>query len=191
MNSANLHKEFAENPDSWHNYHLLVDSNEETFDQSDIPRNVICQELNKIKTKRTREVVDLGCGKAQISDYFMQRNDTRFHFQNYDHISIDESRIITQDISDLSGLIEDDSIEIAILSLAMWGSNCKDYLLEAHRILESSGELYIIEPTKRWTNAEVETIVPADRLRKILIDSGFTIMREKIDKFALFVCAKL
>ena len=66
----------------------------------------------------------------------------------------------------------------------MWGSNCKEYIKEAHRILETNGTLYIIEPTKRWTNEE-----PADRLRELLL--GFIIKKETIEKFTMFIAVKI
>jgi hypothetical protein len=187
MTSKNLHTEFQSNRQLWSEYHSLVEENEKTFEKEDIPRNVIIGELNKIKTKRTIEVVDLGCGKAQIALHYQY--DNRFHFNNYDHISIDNNIVIEQDISSLP--LEDNSVEIAILCLAMWGSNCEEYVAESNRVLETSGQLYIIEPTKRWTNMDIEPIEPADRLRRLLKDNKFTIIREKIDKFAIFVCMKI
>jgi hypothetical protein len=186
MTSSNLHNEFQTNREQWSEYHNIVEKNEESFAKEEIPRNVIITELDKIKTKRTIEVVDLGCGKAQIASHY--KHDKRFHFHNYDHVSFDNKLVIEQDISTLP--LDDDSIEIAILSLAMWGSNCKEYITEAHRVLETSGKLYIIEPTKRWTNVETEPIEPADKLKQLLEVNKFKIMREKIDKFAMFVCMK-
>lgn len=176
--SDNLHQEFREDPEKWHHYHEIAEANEETFPTESIPRNQIIQELEKIKTKRPKQVIDMGCGKAFISKHF--EGDTRFKFTNIDHVAIDE----TVQIGDISKLpFEDDSVEICILSLAMWGSNCKEYISEAHRVLETNGTLYIIEPTKRWTNE-----FPADRLRELLQD--FTIKKEIIEKFTLFVAIK-
>ena len=122
----------------------------------------------------------MGCGKAHIARHFQG---TRFKFINLDHVACDET-VTACDISNTQ--IEEDSVEICILSLAMWGSNCKDYLREAHRILESNGILYIIEPTKRWTDAE-----PADKLHALLEESGFRIVEKTIAKFSLFICSKL
>lgn len=178
--SDNLHEEFQEDPELWHHYHKIAEANEETFPTESIPRNQIIQELEKIKMKRThsKQVIDMGCGKAYISKHF--QGDTRFKFTNIDHIAIDET-VQSGDISKLS--FEDDSVEICILSLAMWGSNCKEYISEAHRVLETNGTLYIIEPTKRWTN---ET--SADRLKELL--NNFTIKKEIIEKFTMFVAIK-
>ena len=130
----------------------------------------------------------MGCGKAQIANHFA--NDTRFTFINYDHVSSKEN-VLVQDISN-NGL-EDHSVEICILCLAMWGSNCHDYVREAYRILESGGKLYIMEATKRWTDESVvEGGQPADKLKKLLEESGFQIDSKKssVEKFSLFVCTK-
>ena len=190
MNSKNLHQEFNDNPDIWHKYHQIAEENEKSFPEDDIPRNRIIQELNKIKTKRTKQVVDMGCGKAQISEYF--QNDSRFKFINYDHISSNEN-IISCDISDTP--LEDDSQEICILSLAMWGSNCREYTLEANRILESGGKLYIIEPTKRWSEQDEQgNIIPekeGSKMKRLLEENGFKIVEKSIEKFCLFVCIKI
>ena len=131
----------------------------------------------------------MGCGKAQIAQYFA--SDKRFHFANFDHVATHET-IMQCDISHLP--LVDNCVEICILSLAMWGSNCGDYLDESYRVLETGGILYIIEPTKRWTSVSVEVtdqeIVYGDRLKQWVQERGFQILREKTDKFCLLVCVK-
>jgi ubiquinone/menaquinone biosynthesis C-methylase UbiE len=93
----------------------------------------------------------------------------------------------SKDISSLP--LEDHSVEICILCLAMWGSNCHDYVKEAFRILESGGKLYIMEATKRWTSV-AEGGPPADKLKTLLEESGFKIVKSSIEKFCLFICSK-
>ena len=187
LTSQNLQKEFQETPELWHQYHAISEENEKSFPEESIPRNRIIQDMNEIKGKRTRTVVDMGCGKAQIADHFA--NDTRFSFINYDHISCKEN-VLVQDISNTG--LEDDSVEICILCLAMWGSNCHDYVREAYRILESGGKLYIMEATKRWTDESVAGGPPADKLKTLLEKNGFQIDSKKssVEKFSLFVCTK-
>jgi superfamily II DNA or RNA helicase len=191
LTSQNLQKEFQETPELWHKYHAISEENEKSFPDEYIPRNRIIKELNEIKGKRTRSVVDMGCGKAQIADHFA--NDKRFSFINYDHIS-SKQNIEVKDISNTG--LEDDSVEICILCLAMWGSNCHDYVREAYRILESGGKLYIMEATKRWTSVatesefEVEGSNPAGKLETLLEESGFQIVKSSVEKFSLFVCSK-
>ena len=178
MRSDTLSEHFENDPTSWHHYHEVSESNEASFPTELIPRNQIIRELDKIKTKRPKRIIDMGCGKALISKHF--KDDKRFEFINIDHVSIDET-VTVGDISNLP--IEDDSVEICISSLALWGSNCKDYIKEAYRVLETNGILYLIEPTKRWTDKE-----PSDRLRETLKD--FKIIQENVEKFSFFVANK-
>jgi tRNA1(Val) A37 N6-methylase TrmN6 len=71
----------------------------------------------------------------------------------------------------------------------MWGSNCREYIQEARRILESIGKLYIIEPTKRWSELEEHgAAVHGSKLRQVLEDAGFHIIESSIGKFSLFIC---
>jgi hypothetical protein len=183
LTSQNLQKEFQETPELWHKYHAISEENEKSFPNEGIPRNRIINEMTEIKGKRTRSVVDMGCGKAQIADHFT--NDSRFTFINYDHVSSKEN-VLVQDISNTE--LEDNSVEICILCLAMWGSNCHNYVKEAYRILESGGKLYIMEATKRWTTDGDEA---GKRLKSLLEDTGFQITKQSIEKFCLFVCSKM
>jgi ubiquinone/menaquinone biosynthesis C-methylase UbiE len=184
MRSDTLAQHFIDHTTAWQDYHCISETNEESFPSESIPRNQIIRELEGIKMKkdRTKDVLDLGCGKALIAKHFQDKGDTRFNFTNIDHVAINES-VQVGDISKLP--FQDESFEICILSLAMWGSNCKEYIQEVHRVLESGGRLYIIEPTKRWTDTETE---PAGRLREWLKD--FKILQESIEKFTFFVAMK-
>jgi hypothetical protein len=190
MNSNNLNRLFKENQHEWTRYHEIAEENEKSFPEDQIPRNRIIQELTKIKTNRTKIVVDMGCGKAQISAHFT--DDKRFQFLNYDHVSF-QPNIISCDISNIP--MEEHTVEICVLSLAMWGSNCKEYIAEANRILESGGILYIIEPTKRWSpKDELGNILPemeGHRLKILLEKNGFHIVNKSIEKFSSFECVKI
>jgi len=199
MTSNNLNKKFKENPELWYKYHELSDLNWQSFNESDIPRNRIINELNKICKQRTIEVVDMGCGKADIAKHFNTTSNTntkkRFEFLNYDHISCNND-IISCDISNLP--LESNSKEICILCMAMWGSNCAEYIKEALRILETNGKLFIIEPSKRWMHKEgIEKIEGTEGLRlKSLLESveldgyKFKIINQDIQKFCYFDCIK-
>ena len=191
LKSENLKKEFDDNPELWHKYHTISEENEKSFPTQDIPRNRIIQQLNELKVRKdkVKRIVDMGCGKAQISQYF--NNDKRFEFINYDHISSNDT-IISCDISKIP--LEDNEVDICILSLAMWGSNCEEYIQEASRILESNGLLYIIEPTKRWSdkdeNGNIIEGKEGSKLTNLLEKNSFTIKKQCVEKFCLFVCIK-
>jgi superfamily II DNA or RNA helicase len=185
MRSDTLAQYLVDHPTAWHDYHGISETNEETFPSESIPRNQLIYKLEQLQMKKDRpkDVLDLGCGKALIAKHFQDKGDTRFKFTNIDHVAINE----TVQVGDISKLpFEDNSVDICILSLAMWGSNCKEYIQEVHRVLETNGILYIIEPTKRWTETETE---PAGRLREWLKD--FHICQESIEKFTFFVAMKL
>jgi ribosomal RNA-processing protein 8 len=191
LKSSNLHKKFKEEPELWHNLQAIIEENDKSFPEDELPRNRVITELLKIETIRKKLVVDMGCGRGQIAEYF--QNDSRFEFINYDHVSSNDT-ITSCDISHTP--LEDNSVEICILSLAMWGSNCEDYVKEANRILESKGELYIIEPTKRrrWSeydeNGNMIEGKEGMKLKALLEDNGFQIVEQSIEKFCMFVCIK-
>lgn len=192
LNSKNLNKLFQETPSLFYEYHEMAAKNEESFPGNEIPRNRIINEIKKIKSKRQMIIADLGCGLAKIAEYF--KNDKRFIFHNFDHIAINET-VTKADISNVP--LNNDSVEICILSLAMWGSNCQKYLKEAHRILETHGTLYIIEPTKRWSEKidgslnSIPTGKEASKLIELLEKNNFKIIMNSVNKFAMFTCVKV
>lgn len=185
MRSDNLANHFQQNPNDFAEYHRVRDECFQTFEPEDIPCNRIIAKLNKIKTKKGgKHVVDMGCGTAKISEHF--KDDKRFHFINYDHVAINDA-VQVCDISHMP--LEDDSVNICIMSLALWGSNCEEYIKEAYRVLETGGNLYIIDSTKRWSE---EGKQDANILKEILKKNGFRMDEEeiKIDKWCYFECLK-
>jgi len=189
MTSANLSNMFKSDRNLWIEYHAISEENEKGFDEDAIPRNRIILELSKVKTKRPKVVVDMGCGKAHISKYF--KENTNLIFYNYDHISV-SSNVIECDIAHIP--LEDNMVDYCILSLAMWGSNCQEYLREAYRILDSNGKLYIIEPTKRWSElSESGAVIEGTescRLIGMLLETGFKVETSSFDKFSMIVCSR-
>ena len=90
--------------------------------------------------------------------------------------------------------LEEDSVDICIMSLALWGSNCEEYVREAFRVLETNGILYIIDSTKRWSD---EGFQDGGQLKQMLETNGFTNITSlslKIekwdDKWCHFSCTK-
>jgi len=123
----------------------------------------------------------LGCGYSEIAQYF--GNHSRFKFHNFDHVS-SSPIIIERDIRDTG--LNDYSVDIAILSLAMWGSNCNDYLSEIYRILDTGSKLLIIEPYKRWYDIEKDE----NRLILQLEKEGFRIDNTIEKKFMFIIASK-
>jgi superfamily II DNA or RNA helicase len=189
MHSNNLAQYFKENPNDFIEYHRVRYECFKTFEDKDIPCNRIIEELKKFKTKKTKQVVDMGCGTAQISEYF--KEDVRFEFTNYDHVAINN----TVQVCDISHMpLQDDSVDICIMSLALWGTNSEEYIQEAFRVLDSQGTLYIIDSTKRWSEKdEFQNIIPeqeGNKLKQLLEKNNFNIVSSNIDKWCLFKCTK-
>lgn len=84
---------------------------------------------------------------------------------SFDHVAIDES-VIACDMAHTP--LEDESIDIAVFSLALWGSNYEDYFKEAYRLLNYDGLIYIAEPTKSYDETQ------RAELMEILKRNGFT-----------------
>ena len=191
IKSEKLHQKFKDDPQLWEDYHEIRKQNFASYEKESIPTNRIIKELKKIKTKRQKVVVDMGCGKADIAHYFKKKKDDRFLFYNYDHQSGGDEIIQEVDISELP--LEDASVEIAIMSLALWGTreNCIQYIREAYRVLESGGKFYISDSTKKWSPNELTKENGGELLRNLLTENGFKIISEDIGiPFCLFVCSK-
>ena len=186
MTSENLNIEFKENPEKWHEYHKISKANEESFPEEEIPRNKIIKYLENLPGKKKKVVADLGCGFAEINQHF--KHHSRFEFHNFDHHSSSEF-VVSRDIKNTE--LEDYSVDIVILSLAMWGSNCKkDYLKEAYRILDTGGTLLIAEAYTRWNKELDDYGKPVNRLVNLLEENNFTIIEKIENKFMFIECRK-
>jgi hypothetical protein len=184
-NSQNLNTYFKEHPRKWNEYHKISKENEGSFIEEEIPRNKMIMYLENLPGKKHKVVADLGCGFAEINQHF--KDNSRFTFHNFDHISTNDY-VISRDIKNTG--LDDYSVDNAILSLAMWGSNCKEYLKEAHRILDTGGTLLIAEAYKRWNKELDEQGNPINRLVKLLEENNFTIIENIENKFMFIECRK-
>jgi superfamily II DNA or RNA helicase len=189
MRSENMALYFQENPQEFVEYHRVRDENFQTYDPADWPYNRIIMELEKIKSNRRRSVVDMGCGTAKISAHFQA--DRRFQFTNYDHVAINE----TVQVCDITRMpLEDNLVDICVMSLCLWGPNKDQSVSEAFRVLDTNGTLYLIDSTMRWSNTdELGNIVgtAAQRLGELLLGTGFQIASHNVeDKFCMFICVK-
>jgi len=191
LRSDNLATKFREHPQLWHEYHDIAEVNEASFPVGEIPYQRVISFLNThlstFHPKKQKTIVDMGCGTARVQLAFADRLNITFH--NLDHVACDE-RVTLADIAHTG--LEDGDADVAILCLAMWGSNKEEYLTEAFRLLDPNGRLIIVEPSKRWMDETGQ-----HRLRDTLIRHGFTIVQEEsmtkeqqVHKFSLFVAKK-
>ena len=128
-------------------------------------------------------ILHLGCGMiAKIREHFQEN--PLCNVRSFDHVSM-SSKVETCDITHLP--VEDESAMIVVLSQAMLGSNCKDYLREAYRVLDEFGRMYIAELTEKWTPKGSR---PSFQLLELLVECGFSVTDQFHGKFTVFDCVK-
>ena len=165
-NSKRFHKEIIEKPNEWFEYHKVRRESMKTWNE--IPYEYIA---SKIKNKN-RIVADFGCGE-NLMKTFIPENDVF----SFDHIAIDDS-VIACDMAHTP--LEDSSIDIAVFSLALWGTNFEDYFKEAYRLLNYDGLMYIAEPSKSYTQEQRKELLD------ILKRNGFTQVGDIEDRGKFF-----
>lgn len=133
-NSQKTHARLEANPEEWAHYHTMYQELRKSW--SVVPFQ---EEIRWLEKREGLTVADLGCGEAKIAEAVGERH--RIH--SFDHVAIDE-RVLACDIAAVP--LDDASVEVAILCLALMGANSTDYIREAHRLLEIDGQLHIWEP---------------------------------------------
>jgi hypothetical protein len=145
--SQTTQKMFSNDPDLWEEYHAARDLSFKGYDkQEEIPVNKIISYL-ETKIKYKLRILDLGCGRNLIKQYFWSRSNTNFNITGYDYVENNGSKI-----ADISNLVneDDEQIDICVYSQSLMGSNWKDYLIEGKRVLRYNGEMIISESVERF-----------------------------------------
>jgi hypothetical protein len=144
QNSNTTNKMFKENKSLWEEYHNLRDYSFKGYkEQDEIPVNKIIKYL-ETKSNIKLKILDLGCGRNLIYLHFKSNN--KFEIVGYDHVESNGSK--SCDISKLNELAE--SIDICVFSQSLMGSNWKEYINEALRVLRYNGEIIISESIERY-----------------------------------------
>ena len=165
-NSGRLHKELIEKPEDWFEYHRARHENMKEWNE--IPYEYIA---GKIKNKN-RVVADFGCGE-NLMKTFIPNNKV----YSFDHVAIDDT-VIACDMAHTP--LDDETIDIAVFSLALWGSNFEDYFKEAYRLLNYDGLMYIAEPSKSYDQEQ------RTELMAMLKRNGFTPVGDIEDRGKFF-----
>ena len=178
MRSETMHKEFSENPHSWFYYHSL--RKEAMKNWEEIPYVHIA---TKIQSEglfdKHDNIIDFGCGTNEFKSFVENK------VISIDHISFDDS-VIACDMKDISTHVSNETQDIAVFSLALWGPNFTDYLKEAHRVLRKRGIVYIAESTKSYKEESER-----EKLSAVLESVGFKMQEIEIkDKFTYFTAIK-
>jgi hypothetical protein len=147
-------------PEEWEQYHTLYRKARANW------AVVPFQEF--IRWCRSREgyvIADFGCGEALVAKAVSDRHTVH----SFDHVAIDEG-VIEGDMSKTN--LEPESVDVALFSLSLMGSNFTDYLREAYRVLKIDGHLHIWEAVSRFDDVK--------RFAKSLEQLGFQVFEPRI-----------
>ena len=140
-------------PEEWYLYHTLYSEQRKTW--SEIPYIEISK---KIKNRLDWVVGDFGCGENLLSN---ELPDNKIY--GFDYVAIN-NKVISCDMCNVP--LKDNTLDVAVFSLSLMGSNYEDYLKEAYRTLKPFGNIFICEPSSKWKGKEHE-------LKQILEKIGF------------------
>lgn len=154
------------NPDEWSDYHAFYREARKAWTK--IPY----EELARWAMRTEGFAIgDFGCGEA----LFAAAVEGRHTVHSFDHVAISE-KVIAGDMSHVP--LDNETLDVAVFSLSLMGSNFCDYLKEAHRVLKPYGHLHIVEATSRFSNvasfvAALETM-GFERFKVTTISDRFT-----------------
>ena len=138
--SENTHDRLIANPEEWTHYHSVYRQARSEW--------VVTPYDEIIRWCRARSgytIGDFGCGEAKVSEAVSDQHIV----YSFDHIAANDD-VIACDMASVP--LDDDSLDVAVFSLSLMGSNFLDYLREAHRTLKLDGQLHVIEATSRFTD---------------------------------------
>src|SRR5699024_5444094 len=132
----------------WDEYHRMYRKSAKTWEH--IPAHHFADWLNTDYRDYPQVVADLGCGERLLAKA-LTASSHRVH--EFDHVAFDEN-VTVADISKVP--LADGSVDIAVLSLALMGTNRMDYVAEACRILKPGGQLWLAEPKRKMVQDRSE-----------------------------------
>ena len=176
--SRTMHEHFTKNKEDWFRYHQLRDNS--TKDWSEIPYEYIAKQI----TSSRKIVADFGCGMNKMKDCIPYNR-----VYSFDHVSCDES-VIACDMSDVSNYLDNNTIDVAVFSLSLWGTNWRDYIKEAYRVLDDKGVIWICEPSNEMK--DLTKNINQTTVDSCLTENGFTIINtEDRGKFTYVQAIKM
>ena len=156
-NSKTIKERLKKDKSEWNYYHTLY--REKRKGWSEIPYIEISK---KIKDREDWIVADLGCGENLLSKEITNK------VYPFDYVGIDES-VIECDISDIP--LENNKVDISVFCLSLMGSNYKEYLKEGYRILKPYGNMFLVEPQKKWENNSEKLISELESIGMKVVES--------------------
>merc|ERR1719331_2400852 len=115
------------------------------------PLNLIIAEVKKLPKKAV--VADFGCGEARLA-----QSVHRATVHSFDLVAANE-KVVACDMANVP--LESCSVDVAVFCLALMGTNTRDFIFEAGRVLKVGGTLKIAELESRFQGEQyaVESFV--------------------------------
>jgi hypothetical protein len=130
--SGKLHQRLRANPQEWEFYHTDLESLRMAWDVDPLQ-----EAIKHCSTSQGLVIGDFGCGTAKLADAL----EARHTIHSFDHVAINE-KVVACDVA--AGVpLPDESLDLAVFSLSLMGSNWRDQLLEAWRCLKPTGQVLI------------------------------------------------
>ena len=118
----------------------------------------------------------MGCGLNQLKD-LIKNGDKRV--VGVDFYS-DDKDVIQSDMCDLSKYVSNESKDICVFCLSLWGTNYEEYIKEANRIMKHGGILIIVEPLSKFgENEHYKTI---DEFSEKIEKYGFEVLGRNLTR---------
>jgi superfamily II DNA or RNA helicase len=138
--SSTTARRLAADPEEWERYHTLYRAARQTW-------AVVPYEDFIAWAKRRKGLVigDFGCGEALVAAGLGDLHVVH----SFDHVAIN-GRVVPGDMTKTP--LADDTLDVALFSLSLMGTNFTDYLREAYRTLKLDGWVHIYEATSRFSD---------------------------------------
>ena len=138
-NHGTTHQRFIDNPEAFQEYHRVREISKANWVED--PVDYLATFINEHYSNK--KIADLGCGTNKLSTLMKNGNTVK----GFDHQQVEgHDEVIVADIADLSGVVGDREMDIAVFCLSLWGQDYQDYFKEAHRILKNNGRVIVVEP---------------------------------------------
>jgi len=134
------------------------------------PLDKIIEPIMKIienkKKDKNLTIADFGCGEARLAKS-LARPDVTVH--SFDLVKIND--LVT--VCDFASVpLEDESCNIAVFCLSLMGTNLRDFVKEANRVLKVGGTLKIAEVVSRFKDLNFEDFL------QLIAKYGFQVQRK-------------
>jgi superfamily II DNA or RNA helicase len=138
-NHGTTHQRFIDNPEAFQEYHRAREISKANWVED--PVDYLATFINEHYSNK--KIADLGCGTNKLSTLMKNGNTVK----GFDHQQVEgHDEVIVADIADLSAVVADREMDIAVFCLSLWGQDYQDYFKEAHRILKNNGRVIVVEP---------------------------------------------